>query len=398
VTTSSIDRLYRDHAPGITARLLAVFGARHLEIIDSAVQEALALALATPDDSSESREARLVATARRGVIAALGRLELPAPEAGEEPARSPAVADRERLLALLVCAHPVVPADLAMPLVLRTVCGFSLTALSRALAVELSEVIARLATARQLVRDHNIELHPGDEISVRVTSLLATLNKIFLEGYNATDGAKPADEDLCSAAIGLLDRILASPHATPESRALQAMFLLNRSRASTRLDANGDVVPLHRQDRTRWDTAMIQRGLDLLEESTRDAVLSVFHLEAAVAAVHARATTYEQTDWARIVQLYDRLLELQPSPVAALHRAIAIGRANGPREGLLALEALSGEPRLEASSALAAAAADLEAQLGEIRTARASYRRALELCMTDVERRFITKKLDELMD
>lgn len=386
-----IDQLYRDHGPAITAALLAMFGAPHLDIIDGAVQEAVVAVLADPPAPDEARHARLLAAARDRAIAALGRREVVVVE-------SPAVADRDLLLTLLVCGHPVVPADAAPALVLRTVCGFSLPALARALAVEVPEVIERLARARQALRDHAIELNPGDEIAVRVESTLRTLHKIFFAGYNAEQGPAHADEDLCIAAIHLLDMVLASPHATPRCHALQALFLLQRARTSTRIDASGDVVPLHLQDRTRWDRDMIERGLAQLGRSVGDTSLTTFHLEAAIAGAHASAQTYAATNWTRIVALYDKLLALQPSPVAALHRAIAIGRATGPRDGLDAVEALAGDTRLSASSALAAATADLKVQLGEIRTARAEYRRALELCATDVERRFITKKLDELLD
>jgi len=398
------DQLYRDHGPTITATLLTMFGAQHLDIIDGAVQEAVVAVLADPPGSApeldEVRHARLLEVARDRVIAALGRREAVVLDAGVDRAtpRNQAAADRDLLLAMLVCAHPVVPAAAAPALVLRTVCGFPLPALSRALAVEVSEVIERLARARQALRDHAIELNPGDEIAVRVESILGTLHKIFFDGYNAEHGPAQSDEDLCAAAIRLLDMVLASPHATPRCHALQALLLLQRARMITRIDASGDVVPLHLQDRTRWDRDMIERGLAQLGRSVGDTPLTSFHLEAAIAGAHASARTYDETNWTRIVALYDKLLALQPSPVAALHRAIAIGRATGPREGLHAIEALASDTRFDASPALAAAAADLKVQLGEIRTARAEYRRALELCATDAERRFITKKLDELLD
>lgn len=388
-----LDQLYREHGPAITAALLAMFGAQHLDIIDGAVQEAVVAVLADAPGSAADLEARLVGAARDRAIAALGRREVVVGDA-----RNQASADRDLLLAMLVCSHPVVPADAAPALVLRTVCGFSLPALSRALAVEVPEVIERLARARQALRDHAIELNPGDEIAVRVERVLGTLHKIYFTGYNAEQRPDEGDEDLCVAAIRLLDMVLASPHATPRCHALQALFLLQRARVITRVDASGDVVPLHLQDRTRWDRDMIERGLAQLGRSVGDTSLTPFHVEAAIAGAHASAQTYDATNWTRIVALYDKLLELQPSPVAALHRAIAIGRATGPRDGLDAVEALASDKRFDASSALAAATADLKVQLGEIRTARAEYRRALELCATDVERRFITKKLDELLD
>lgn len=392
---ASIDPLYRDHGPAITATLLTMFGAPHLDIIDGAIQEAIALALADPPGSASTLDARLFGAALDRAIAALGRREVVVVDATP---RNQAARDRDLLLMMLVCGHPVVPADAALALVLRTVCGFSLPALSRALDAPVFEVIERLARARRALRDHAIELNPGDEIAARVESILGTLHKIFFEGYNADHGPAEVDEDLCAAAIRLLDMVLASPHATPRCHALQALFLLQRARMLTRIDASGDVVPLHLQDRTRWDRDMIERGLAQLGRSVGDTPLTSFHLEAAISGAHASARTYDETNWRRIVALYDKLLALYPSPVAALHRAIAIGRATGPRDGLDAIEALASDTRFDGSPALVAAAADLKAQLGEIRTARAEYRRALELCATDAERRFITKKLDELLD
>ncbi len=399
-----LDQLYRDQGPAITATLLTMFGAPHLDIIDGAVQEAVVAVLTDPPGAvpelDEVRHARLFRAARDRSIAALGRREAVVLDAGVDPAtpRNQAVADRDLLLTMLVCGHPVVPADAAPALVLRTVCGFPLPALSRALGVEVSDVIERLARARQALREHAIELNPGDEIAVRVERILGTLHKIFFDGYNAEHGPAQSDEDLCAAAIRLLDMVLASPHATPRCHALQALFLLQRARTITRIDASGDVVPLHLQDRTCWDRDMIERGLAQLGRSVGDTSLTTFHLEAAIAGAHASARTYDATNWTRIVALYDKLLELHPSPVAALHRAIAIGRATGPRDGLHAVEALASDRRFGASPALAAATADLKVQLGEIRTARAEYRRALELCATDTERRFITKKLEQLLD
>jgi RNA polymerase sigma-70 factor (ECF subfamily) len=231
---------------------------------------------------------------------------------------------------------------------------------------------------------------------VRVEGVLRTLYVLFLEGYSAHAGDAQIDEDLCRTAIRLNAMLLASRFATPAAHALQALFLLQTARLASRVDAAGDLIPLDRQDRTRWDRAMIAGGFEHLGRASTGDVVSPFHLEAAIAACHALAATYAATDWPQIVALYDQLLALTPSPVIALQRAIALGRANGARAGLRALEGLVGNDRLDDDPVLAAAIGELKAQRGDVRAARAAYRRALELAGTAPERRFIEKRLAAL--
>ena len=218
---------------------------------------------------------------------------------------------------------------------------------------------------------------------------------MFTEGYSAHAGTAQIDEDLCRTAIRLLGLLL-SGFPRPPAHALAALFYLQASRLAARIDERGEIVPLHAQDRARWDRAMIARGLEHLGTASSGDTISPYHLEAAIAACHALAPTYEATDWMRIVALYDQLMTLAPSPVVALQRAIAVGRAAGPRQGLRALDAIPDQARLEASPVLAAAVADLEAQLGNVKSAKAAYRRALELATTEPERRFLERKLAEL--
>jgi len=174
------------------------------------------------------------------------------------------------------------------------------------------------------------------------------------------------------------------------------LFLLQAARLSSRVDAAGSLIPLDRQDRARWDRAMIADGMEHLGRAATGDAVSPFHLEAGIAACHALAATYAATDWPQIVALYDQLLELTPSPVIALQRAIALGRANGARAGLRALGGLVGNDRLEDDPVLAAAIGELEAQRGDVRAARAAYRRALELAGTSPERRFLEERLASL--
>jgi RNA polymerase sigma-70 factor (ECF subfamily) len=250
------------------------------------------------------------------------------------------------------------------------------------------------------LREEHVELEldgvPDGELAPRLDGVLRMLYVLFLEGYSAHAGDKQIDEDLCRTAIRLNAMLLASRFAAPRGHALHALFLLQTARLRARIDPAGDLVPLDRQDRALWDRAMIAEGLEHLGRAAAGDLVSPFHLEAAIAACHALAPTYDATDWQQIVALYDELLALMPSPLIALQRAIAIGRADGARAGLRALQGLVGNDRLEDDPVLAAAIGELEAQRGDVRAARTAYRRALELAGTAPERRFLEERLAAL--
>jgi len=392
-----LDRLYRDHAPAIIASLTKSFGPARLDLVEVGVQDAFAAALAWTEPP-DNPAAWLHTVARRRVIDALRRAAWFAPD--DDLDRHPApddtrAGDSDLLDMMLVCCHPAIPVESALALALRTLCGFPIPALCRALLADESAVEKRLARARQVLRDERVSFEPGPDAAVRVEAVHRTLYVLFLEGYSAHAGPTQIDVELCSTAIRLNELVLGGRFASPIAHALHALFLLQASRLPARVDAAGELVPLHAQDRARWDRPMIEAGMEHLAAASSGDTMSVYHLEAAIAACHALAPSYEVTAWMRIVSLYDRLLEVQPSPVIALQRAIAVGRAQGPRQGLKALESI-GDDRLADSAVLAAAAGDLKERLGDRKGATAAYRRALELVGTDPERRFIETKLAEL--
>ncbi len=206
---------------------------------------------------------------------------------------------------------------LSLALALRTLCGFPVPVLSRALRLDEAAVEKRLMRARQVLREEHVELEldglSDDELAVRVDGVLRTLYVLFLEGYSAHAGDAQIDEDLCRTAIRLSAMLLATRFAAPRGHALQALFLLQAARLRAQVDAVGDLIPLDRQDRSRWDRPMIAEGLEHLGCAAAGEVVSPFHLEAAIAACHALAGTYAATDWPQIVALYDQLLALTPS-------------------------------------------------------------------------------------
>ena len=394
----SVDQLYREHAPAIIASLVRSFGPARLDLVETAVQEAFVAAIEQWGDAPPDRPAAwLHTTARRRVIDALRRAAWFAPDEVGDEHEAPAAArtgDDDLLNMMLVCCHPALALEAQLVLALRTLCGVPVPALARALLADEAAIEKRLVRARQTLRDEQVELEVGAEAGERVEAVLRMLYVLFLEGYSAHAGTVQIDDDLCRTAIRLND-LLMTGFARPSAHALQALFYLQASRFAARIDAHGEIVPLHQQDRARWDRVMIERGLSHLARAASGEAVSPYHLEAAIAACHALAPTYDATDWTRIVALYDQLMTVAPSPVVALQRAIALGRAAGPRVGLRALELIS-DARLDDSAVLAAATADLEAQLGNVRAARAAYRRALELAGTEPERRFLEKKLAAL--
>jgi len=393
-----LDALYREHAPAITASLVRSFGARRLDLIEAAVQDAFISAIESWGEQVPDRPAAwLQVAARRRVIDAIRRAAWIAPSEALEEIEAPtprANRDEDLLKMMFVCCHPALPVESALALALRTLCGFPVPALARALRLDEAAIEKRLTRARQVLREHQVELD-GD-LAGRVDGVLRTLYVLFFEGYSAHAGAVQIDEDLCRTAIRLNAMLVASRLATPPVFALHALFLLHTARLASRIDSAGDLIPLDRQDRARWDRQMIGEGLEFLGRAASGDALSPFHLEAGIAACHALAPTYAATDWAQIVAFYDQLLELTPSPVIALQRAIAIGRANGARAGLKALENLVGNDRLDEDPVLAAAIGELEAVRGDVRAARLAYRRALELAGTEPERRFLQDKLAAL--
>jgi RNA polymerase sigma-70 factor (ECF subfamily) len=409
---SDLDALYRLHAPAITASLARVFGARRLDVIEAGVQEAFVAAIEQwRDPSAVPAEpgAWLQTVARRKVVDALRRAAWFSPNSDrdldalelEAPAPGDPHGDAALLGMMFVCCHPALPLESALALALRTLCGFPIPALCRALYADEAAIEKRLARARQTLRDEAVDLDldartlaPAD-LEAREQAVLRTLYVLYLEGYSVHAGPRQIDADLCDTATRLSE-ILVTGRPTPRAHALHALFLLQASRLAARTDDAGALIPLDRQDRARWDRGLIARGLEHLAAAASGDVLAAFHLEAGIAAAHALAPTYAATPWRTIVGLYDRLLALAPSPVIAMQRAIAIGCADGPQAGLRALALVAGDGRLDDDPVLAAAIGQLQAARGDVRAARTAYRRALELAGTEPERRFLADRLAAL--
>jgi len=406
-----VEHLFRHEAGKMVATLTSIFGIQHLGLAEDVVQEALARALQTwpfygvPNNPSAwimraSRNLALDVVRREKVfrekepeITRLMERPNPAPHAELFPDEE--IAD-DRLRMMFVCCHPVIPAEAQVAFALKTLCGFGVTEISRAFLTTDAAIAKRLTRAKQKIREAGIrfEIPAGEELPPRLAGVLQTLYLLFNEGYKASVGEKLVREELCQEAI-LLTRLLAQHPAgnQPKTHALLALMLLNAARFPARVDRAGNLLRLKEQDRTRWDQSLIARGMFHFSQSAAGDEVSEYHIQAGISACHCTAKDYASTDWRRILSLYDRLIELDASPVVALNRAIVVANVHGPAAGLEAVAAIPNRRRLDSYYLLHAALGEFKAQLNDPLAALGSFRKSLQLASTRSERTFLSKRI-----
>src|SRR5262245_29088819 len=313
----------------------------------------------------------------------------------------PEVADPEsipddRLRLIFTCCHPELSSESRVALTLRLVGGLSTVEIARAFLVPEPTIAQRLVRAKRTIRDRELpyEVPEGDELAARLPAVLAVVYLIFNEGYAAHTGDTLVRDDLGAEAIRLGTMLVEQMPDEPEVLGLLALMELQASRASARVDGDGDLVLLADQDRMRWDRARIERGLAWLERAGPVERAGPYQLQAAIAACHARAVSWDATDWPRIVSLYATLAAVAPSPVVELNRAAAIGMAEGAAAGLAALDRMD-VTALRTYHLFPAARADFLRRLGRPVEAAAEYRAALGLVDNARERTFLTARLAE---
>jgi RNA polymerase sigma factor (sigma-70 family) len=304
--------------------------------------------------------------------------------------------DRLRLIA--TCCHPALSQAAQVALTLRLVCGLSTAEVARAFLVPEPTMAARITRAKQKIAQARIpyRVPPAGELPERLDAVLSVVHLLFTTGHTTRSGEDLLRRDLIERSMQLGRMLRRLLPADPAVAGLLALLLLTDARRETRVGADGRLLLLADQDRTRWDSAAIREGLALVREALSGRPPGRFALQAAIAAVHAEAPSWNDTDWREIVALYSVLAQVWPSPVVALNRAVAVGFACGADAGLAALDALAGEPQLAGYSYLPAARADFLRRLGRVAEARLAYGAALELTGNTVERDFLTGRLREL--
>jgi len=381
---------------------------RDLDLAEECVQDAYAQALQTwPERGVPAKPAAWLTTAARNraldVLRRGNRFDRLAPMLvvdDVEPAPSedvPEIPD-DRLRLICTCCHPALPAEARVALTLRLVCGLTTAEVARAFLVSESTMAARITRAKKKIAGAGIpyRVPTAEELPERIEAVLAVVHLVFTTGHAAPSGERLRRGDLVERALDLGRLLRALLPRDADVAGLLALMLLTDARRATRVDESGELILLPDQDRAQWDGAEIAEGVTLVREALRRRPPGRFALQAAIAAVHAEAPSWNGTDWAEIVALYDVLLELYPSPVVALNRAVAVGFARGVEAGLTELEALAAEPQLATYGYLAAARADFLRRVDRIAEARTAYEEALVLTSNEVERRFLERRLAEL--
>jgi RNA polymerase sigma factor (sigma-70 family) len=406
------DHLFRREAGRMVAALTRLFGVHNLALAEDVVQDAFCRALdvwrfrGVPDNPA----AWLMATAKNRAIDVLRRERTArtfAPELGrllesewtlvpmvDELLGAHAVKD-DLLRMMFSCCHPRLPEEAQVALVLHILCGFDVNEVAAAFLSTDAAIQKRISRAKKVLARSNrlFDLRDAD-FAARLSAVHRALYLLFNEGYHGASPESAVRVELCREALRLAMLLVDHPFAaTPATHALAALMCLHAARVPARVDTSGNLSSLYDQDRSRWDADLVAEGQRLLDLSATGAELTEYHVEAAIAAVHANAHRVEDTNWGQIVALYDQLLTVRPSPVVALNRAIAVAQHDGPERGLEEIRAIAGLDRLTSYPFYAATLGELELRRGRHEIAGAHFQAAVALARNAMERRFFEQRL-----
>ncbi|MEV0245692.1 sigma-70 family RNA polymerase sigma factor [Nocardia sp. NPDC050712] len=407
---AGIDAIYRAEFGRALATVAALTG--DLGLAEDAVQDAFADALRSwPGSGLPANPGAWITTAARHRAldrlrresaraakeqnaARLDRTGYPAPD---EELDMTAVAD-DQLRMIFTCCHPALSAESQVALTLRLVCGLRTAEIARAFLQPEHTVAQRLTRAKTKIRQAGIPLRvpPAHLLPERTPAVLSCIYLVFTEGYFATSGASALRDELCDEAIRLGRLLCGLLPADPEARALLALMLLNDSRRDQRRSPAGELVPLEEQDRAGWNHAAIESGLRCLISAAADGHSGPYLAQARIAAAHATATSWADTEWGAIVAAYDELARYSRSPVVQVNRAVALAFRDGVEAGLAALDAVAGHPRLAEAHLVAATRADLLRRAGRDAEAAEYYRAAAASAANAQVRRFLARRLAEV--
>jgi RNA polymerase sigma factor (sigma-70 family) len=408
----TVEHLFRQEAGKIVAALTGVFGLRHLELVEDALQEALLKALRQwsygnlpPNPAAwlmqvaknqaldvVRRDARF-REKEEAIVAAMEKY--PALAASPGTFMADEIRD-DQLRLIFACCHPALAHEGQVALTLKTLCGFSVGEIARAFLSTTETIAKRLTRARERLRHAAVrfEIPSGPELGARLDSVLQVLYLLFNEGYNASQGSELIRRELCDEAIRLTMLVTENPASdTPKTQALLALFLFQAARLPARVDDAGEILLLKEQDRTRWNREMIAKGMAHLDRAAAGDEASAFHLQAGIASCHCLARSYDETNWTRILGLYDLLVTMTESPVVALNRAVALGKVHGAAAGLAAVDEMKNQEALRRYYLFYAVRAELLSELGRHEEARKDYAEALSYTELLAERNFLLKRL-----
>jgi RNA polymerase sigma-70 factor, ECF subfamily len=405
---AAVEAAYRTESRRVLATLIRLLG--DFDVAEDALQDAFAAAAEQwpRDGVPASPRAWLVSTGRFRAIDRLRRQARFDTSSADVIERLDSVAPAEegwendrleddRLRLIFICCHPALPPEARVALTLREVCGLTTEEVASAFLTSPPTMAQRIVRAKRKIRDAGIpyEVPASRELADRLDSVLHVVYLVFNEGYSASSGGAVTRADLISEAI-YLGRMLLELLPESEVMGLLALMLLHESRRAARSTADGDIVLLPDQDRSRWDRALIEEGAALVERAMTDQLIGPYTIQAAISAVHARAEQAEATDWDEIVGLYDLLLQAGASAVVELNRAVAVAMRDGPETGLRLIDEILGRGDLKDYHLAHAARADMCRRLGRTAEARAAYEAALALTQQEPERRFLGQRLSEL--
>ena len=406
---AAIDAIYRSESRRVLATLIRLVG--DFDLAEEALHDAFATAVERwPEDGIPANpRAWLISTGRFKSIDRVRRrarfdaklIEVterlatnmtPAPESDDEEVED------DRLRLIFTCCHPALAPDAQIALTLREVCGLTTEEIARAFLTPAPTLAQRIVRAKNKIRDARIpyQVPPLSELHERLDVVLHVIYLVFNEGYSASSGASLTRHDLSAEAIRL-GRLLVELLPEPEATGLLALMLLHDARRSARSSNDGELLLLEEQDRSLWNRTQIDEGRRLVEQALMAQPVGRYVLQAAIAAVHADSPDAAATDWRQIVGLYDILLRIEPTPVVELNRAVAVAMADGPAAGLVLIDEILARGELTEYYLAHSARADLCRRLGRRKDAIAEYERALELTKQEPERRFLARRLAELV-